>query len=228
MLNDNITLIVSFIALLVAVMSSLITFRKHLLLEDIKLRKIDINLKLLEKELKDKKSKDIELYLEKLTSIIKEIYPKSNSIISIKLVEKSDKQNPSESEVITWVSYPNKKYNVKMTYRIKDNTDFNSIVKNSKEYFFVSDLKKYSALKKYVNSDRHFMQEYNTSIVVPIQKNSKGNEDIIGFLCINSSQKLGNVKKNKKLMDIVKSAASLFYDYLTENKLTKEAITIKK
>lgn len=227
MLKDNITLIVSFISLLVAVMSSLITFRKHLLLENIKLRKIEINHKLREEELKYKKSKDIELYVEELASRIKEIYPKSDSAISIKLVEKSYKQNPSESEVITLV-YPNKKYNIKMPYKIKDNTDFNSIVKDSKEYFFVSDLKKYSALKKYVNSDRHFMQEYNTSIVVPIQKNSKGNENIIGFLCINSSQKLGNVKKNKKLMDVVKPTASLFYDYLTENKLVQEAITIKK
>ena len=229
---DNITLIVSAIALIVSVISSLITYKnkyfQEKLLEKNKLRKKVIYIKSFENKFKNEKTKDIEQYLELITSIMKEIYPQSNSIISIKLVEKSNNQNPSESEVITWLSYPQIRYDVKRCYKIKDNTDFSSIVKENKEYFFVYNLKKYSVLKEYINSDRYFIQNYNTSIVIPIQKMSKQNEAIIGFLCIDSTQKLGNVKKNKKIIDIAKSAAELFYDYLIENKLTREAIEIRK
>lgn len=78
-------------------------------------------------------------------------------------------------------SYPDEEYNIKISYRIKDNTEFNSIIGKNKEYFFVSDLKKYSVLKPYINTNQYFMEKYNTSIVVPIQKESKEKEDIIGF-----------------------------------------------
>ena len=89
---DNITLIVSAIALIVSVISSLITYKnkyfQEKLLEKNKLRKKVIYIKSFENKFKNEKTKDIEQYLELITSIMKEIYPQSNSIISIKLVEK--------------------------------------------------------------------------------------------------------------------------------------------
>ncbi len=242
MWNDNITIIISVIALLISLIDVLRNYKKdysNLLCEikDIKARekelyKMKVEIKNLELELGEKYIKQlrdntIKVYLKKLSEMINQIYPKSNCTISIKLINKSDEKNPLESEVVTWVSYPEKNHNIKMNYTIKDNTDFSSIVNDKKEYFFVSDLKEYHAISKYTNIDHHFMEKYNTSIVVPIQ-NAKGNIEIIGFLCVNSHKKLGNVKKNRAMVDIIKATTSIIYDYLKENKLSKEAIFIKK
>lgn len=225
MINEYITIVVSLLAFFISIINSFKIFKQILSYRELRdVHRGELILKSLENELKNEKGKDAEVYLEKTTSMLKEIYPKCSFTISVKLVEKSDKQNPSDSEVITWISYPKQKYNVKMSYKVKDNTDFSSIVDESKKYFFVSDLKEYSALKEYKNSDRNFLQEYKSSIVVPIQKN----ENILGFLCINSSDNLGNVKKNRKLVDVVKPVTSLFCDYLIENQLAQEAITIKE
>lgn len=231
MWGDNIMFITSALTLLLSIISCMTTIRNYfqeIQRKKVEVEKLRIELRLLEKELNEKKNEDVGSCLKRLTDLIEEIYPKSNANISVKLVRKSDKSNPSNSEVITWVTYPKKKHNIQAIQKIKENTDFNSIVKDSREYFFVSDLKKYSALKTYSNAEKHFIQEYSTSIVVPIQKENKETEDIIGFLCITSPQKLGNVKKNKKLVDIIKTSASLLYDYLIENKQKQEAITINK
>ena len=230
MWNDNITLILSAFTLLLTTISCLTTTKQYFKERQSKkkeLRKLKIDIKLLENEFKENKNVTVEKFLERLTDIIEELYPRSNITISIRLIRNSNKNNPEDSEVITWITYPNKNYNIKTNYKIKDTTDFYSIVKHSREYFFVSDLKKYCALATYINAERHFLQMYNTSIVVPIQKTNKEKEDIIGFLCITSPQKLGNVQKNKTLVDIVKVTASLFYDYLTKNELNQDTITIK-
>lgn len=227
---DNITLIISVLTLLISAVSCLITIKqnyKEIQLKKETMQKIKIDLKLLEDEFREKKNDDIGIYLKRLSNMIKVIYPKSTTTISVKFIRKIDENNLLDSEVITWVTYPGQKYDVQEFNRIKENADIYSIVNGSREYFFVSDLKKYSALTPYLNSEQHFAQEYNTSIVVPIQKERKEKEDIIGFLCINSPQRLGNVKKNKTLIDIIKTAASLFYDYLMENRLNQEAISIK-
>lgn len=225
MINEYITIVVSLLTFFISIISSVEIFQQ--IFSYRKSREVhcgELSLKSFENELKNAKGKDAELYLEKITFILKEIYPKCSFTISVMLVEKSDKQNPSDSEVITWISYPKQKYNIKMSYKVKDNTDFSSIVDERKKYFFVSDLIEYNALKGYKNSDRNFLQEYKSSIVIPIQKD----ENILGFLCINSSDNLGNVKKNRKLVDVAKSVTSLFCDYLIENKITQEAITIKE
>ena len=224
---DDIMLILSYVAILLSVISYVITFKRNLRQEK-ELHKIESEIKLFEREFKYNKNENVETYLKGLTYTIKELYPNMDFTISIELVGKCNAQNPSESEVVILDSYPDKEYNMQMYYRIKDNIDLSSIVKDSKAYFFVSDLHKYDALKNQVNINRDFLQRYNTSIVVPIQKNDKENEKIIGFLCIRSSQKLGNVKKNRKLMDVVKLAASRIYDCLKENELIQETIKIKK
>lgn len=231
MWNDSITIIISFFSLVFSVMSCLTTIRQYYRerqFQKEEFHKIKIDLDLLEDEFKEGKNVHLDFYLKRLGDIIGEIYPKSNANISVKLIRKGDKINPSNGEVVTWMTYPQKKIDIQTTYKIKENTDLYSIVKDYKGYFFVSDLKKYSALKTYLNEERNFIQKYNTSIVVPIQKRDDEKENIIGFLCITSSKKLGNVKKNKKLIDIVQSMASLFYDYLVDNKLNQETITIKR
>lgn len=237
MKNDDIVVLISIMALVVSVINMFMVWMRFIRINmesksmyikrTIKFQKLQTELEKEKRALYSKRDKE-QIYLKKLSEIINEIYPECNATISVKLIAKSDRSNPSDSEVISLASYPDEEYNIKISYRIKDNTEFNSIIGKNKEYFFVSDLKKYSVLKPYINTNQYFMEKYNTSIVVPIQKESKEKEDIIGFLCVNSMQKMGDVKKNKKLIHIIKSIASFFYDYLVENKLNQEEIILKK
>jgi len=231
MWKDSIALIISALTVLLSAISCVTSIRQYI--KEVRLRKVErkklkIQIELLEESIKEKKYIGIEMHIKSLIKIIGEIYPKSETAISIKLIRKSDKSNVENSEVVTLITYPEKRYDMQKIYKIKENTDFCLIVKDSREYFFVSDLKEYSASKTYYNQNKHFIQCYNTSIIVPIQKTVKDKDDIIGFLCVMSPLKLENVKKNKKLIDIVKLTASFFYDYLKENKLNQEAIVIKK
>lgn len=227
MLYDNITILLSFIALSVSLINLSTTFRHSQKLLD-KLKEkfkiiLDSNDLMLEVNGSDStNSKDIKIdtYLEGITRIINEIYPKSAFVVSIKLISKTNMENPLESEVVTWALYPNNDNSIPIEYKIKNNSDFSSIIKDNNKYFFVSDLKKYSALTSYTNESSHYIEKYNTSIVCPIQKNNF----IIGFLCVDSPQKLNNVKKNKKLIDFINFAASLAYKYITERKLNQETI----
>lgn len=235
MSNDDIVVFLSIVALLVSIINMCMVHMRFIRLNMesallyinriTEFRKLQMEL---EKQVLCLKSDSEQIYLKKLSELINEIYPECNVTISVKLIVKSNKSNPPDSEVISLASYPDEGYNTKIPYRIKDNTEFNSIVGKNKEYFFVSDLKKYSVLKPYVNTNQYFTEKNSTSIVVPIQKESKEVEDIIGFLCINSMQKMGDVKKNKKLIYIVKFIASFLYDYLIENKLNQEEIILKK
>lgn len=236
MWSDNITIIISVVALLVPAINLLLsTCIKHiqeLQNQTLELSKINMNLKNMKfeldvKNIMDLKINSIDIYLNMISTTLNEIYPQNTFTVSIKLVSKSNTENPLESEVITLASYPNNIDNIKPIYKIKNNTDLSTIVRDKNEYFFVSDLKEYSVLNSYINENRHYIGNYNTNIVCPIQKSNKNSEDIIGFLCVDSPQKLNDVKKNKKIMDIIKSTASLVYEYLTENKLQQEVISIK-
>lgn len=172
---------------------------------------------------------DIHDYLKSLSHMTNLIYPKCFVRISIKLISKSDNDSPSKSEIVTWVSYPEDTDESKVSYKyiIRDNTDFSSIVINKNKYFFVSDLLKYSALNSYVNQNYNWFSEYNTSIVFPIQYSDSNSENIIGFLCLTSPQKLSNVKKNRHLIYLMKKSATMLYKYLDENEFKKQIISIR-
>lgn len=235
---DNATIFLSCIALLVSLINLLIEFRvrskeRHLdiwnKIKELEKTKIEIKkLKLEGKDIVYLQNNNIETYLRKVVEMIKGIYPESDPNVSIKLISKNNAKELLDGQVMTWYTYPDKSNNIKMTYNIKENTDFSSIIKDSSEYFFVSDLKKYNALNSYFNENKDFIQQYNTSIVVPIQKKDKNGEDVIGFLCIDSREKLGNVEKNRSIIEIVKSAASNLYEYLSQNGLREEVYSIKK
>lgn len=231
MWNDNITIILSVVALLIPAINLLSTYIKYIQ-ELQNLHMINMNLKNLKFEFAvknnmDLKSKSIDIYLNMISTTLNKIYPQNTFAVSIKLVNKSNTEDPLESEVITLASYPNKTDNIKPIYKIKNNTDLSTIVRYNNEYFFVSDLKEYSVLNSYINENSHYIGNYNTNIVCPIQKSNKDSEDIIGFLCVDSPQKLNDVKKNKKIIDLIQLTASLVYEYLTENKLRQEVISIK-
>lgn len=194
--------ILSVIALTVSLVSFFVTTRKS---------KYKSREKLYISLMSNIQKDNIELneYVEKTVKLVAELisnlYPKSDPYISVKLIVEDDKK------VITVYSYPKKIYaNVK----IEDNTDFASIVKNKNEYFFVSDLKEYSALNKYRNSSNDFVLKYNTSIVCPILKDRKTMEDIIGFICVNSKKKFTDVKTNKAIIEFLNFAADQIYNYI--------------
>lgn len=234
MWSDNITIILSVVALLLSTTNLLFTYIKRLKeFQDKALERHKIKLSIKKMEFEhdlmnsiDSKSDSIDIYLKLTKNMVNEIYPDNAFIVSIKLISKSNAENPLESEVITLASYPDSR-NIEPVYKIKNNTDFSTIIGDNNEYFFVSDLKEYSVLKNYINESNNYIECYNTSIVFPIQKGNKNSEDIIGFLCVTSPQRLNDVKKNKMLMDIIKSAATIAYKYLTENKLRQEVISIK-
>lgn len=222
MTNNNITFILCILCFVFSLLTSLSELKQYLnnmieslqdyrLITDFKYKKLD-------------EKGGIDNYLKLMIDTIKVLYPKNTFTASVKLVSKSSTENPLESEVVTLASYPSTMYKIKPTYKIKNNTDLSTIVKDNKEYFFVSDLKRYSNLNKYKKEIRNSIDNYNTCIVFPI---SKDGDEIIGFLCINSPQKLNNVKKNRKLRDIVKVSASHSYDLLIDNKLRQEAISKK-
>lgn len=168
-------------------------------------------------------------YLKSLSHMINLIYPEYFVRISIKLISKSDNDFPSKSEIATWISYPadTDESKVSHKYIIRDNTDFSSIVMNKNKYFFVSDLLKYSALNNYVNQRGDWFSEYSTSIVFPIQYSDSNSENIIGFLCLTSPQKLNNVKKNKQLIFLLTKSATMLCKYLNENGIKKQTISIR-
>lgn len=187
-------------------------------IEEVNKVKIEIkNLELEQRTITYFQKDNVETYLRKIVDIIKEIYPKSNPSVSIKVIYKDNAKDFLESQVITWYTYPVKKNNNNLSYKIKNNSDFKSILQDNREYFFVSDLKKYSALNDYSNENKDFLKEYNTSIVVPIKKKDKKRENIIGFLCLESQEKLGNVKKNKSIIELIEFAASNLYEFLSQN-----------
>lgn len=81
----------------------------------------------------------------------------------------------------------------------------------------------------YKNENQSYIQKYNTTIVYPIRKKGKDKKyDTIGFLCVDSPQKLNNVKKNEKVLSLVETAASIIYDFLSQNKDKQEILSIKQ
>ena len=82
MRNEYITIVVSLVAFFISIINSVEIFQQFSSYR--KLRKAhrgELSLKSFEKELKNVKGKDAELYLKKITSMLKEIYPKCNFAI---------------------------------------------------------------------------------------------------------------------------------------------------
>lgn len=151
--------------------------------------------------------------LKCLAENVHTIYSHVEVDISVYVLTEIDEKDITNSKVIEWVSYPSRREKNIGSCTIKNNTDFRTIIINQCEYFFVSDLKEYSAIDGYVKDDRNFLKKYQTTIVCPIYVGEE-KESILGFLSLNSPQKLNNVKKNKEIMSIVKVMTSELYKCL--------------
>lgn len=230
---DNLSIIISIIALCFSLLSSIPMIIRNI--KDYKEIKLNFNIiKKMELTLETSEKIDfsqfnVENYTKELLEKINKIYPKAIFNVSIKLVKSVDIENPKESILYTWFRFPQQMQSDQNLYTIKNNTDFSSLMENNSKFFFVSDLKKYSAFEIYKNENRNYLQRYNTTMVFPIRKKGKDKKyDIIGFLCVDSPQRLNNVKKNEKVISLVKMAASVIYDFLDQNKDKQEIFSIKQ
>lgn len=230
---DNLSIIISIIALSFSLLSVIpmmirnVRDNKEIKLNLNKIKNVELALETSEKI--DFNQFNVEDYTKELLAKINKIYPKAIFNVSIKLVKSVDIEKPEESILFTWFRFPQQMQGEQNLYTIKNNTDFRALIENNGKFFFVSDLKKYSALEYYKNESKNYLQKYNTTMVFPIRKKGKDKKyDIIGFLCVDSPQKLNNVKKNEKVISLVETAASVIYDFLSQNKDKQEFFSIKQ
>lgn len=161
-----------------------------------------------------------EEYLKNLYYKINEIYPKTNTRISIKIIEEKNLEYPENSKVVTRISYPNYPETNNTSYTIQKNTDLQSLYINNKEYFWVSNLKEFNSFNQYSNENQDFLKKWNTCIVYPIKEKMENN--IIGFLTISSQKEFNNVKGNKFLMKYIENITDKLYEILLkEDKIQK-------
>lgn len=236
---DNITIIISIITVLISIVFNIMSvikekkFSQRKVIDEVyeyhKLKNQIRNINSSESSSETGMIKDdIMEYMKIISDVIKSFYPKTTCTISIKLISKENSEDPINSQVVTWATYPYNEFNNKLTYTIKNNTEFSSIVKNKNTYFFVTDLKKFSALNTYINEDKDYLNSYNTVIVFPIHKKEKDSYYLLGFLCIDSPGEYTDTKKNKEIVDIIKFVSSVIYDRLSISSLKKEMLTVKR
>jgi hypothetical protein len=230
---DNLSIIISIVALGVSLLSNILMITRNI--RDYKELKVSFNIiRKMELTLEPSEKIDfsrfnVEDYIKELLEKINRIYPKAIFNVSIKLIKSVDTEKPEESKLYTWFKFPQQMQNEQNLYTIKNNTDYRSLIENNGKFFFVSDLKKYSAFTNYKNESKNYLQRYNTVIVFPIRKKGRDKKyDIIGFLCVDSPQRLNNVKKNEKVISLVEMAASVIYDFLNQNKDKQEIYSIKQ
>lgn len=172
---------------------------------------------------------DLKDYTKELLRELLKIYPEAIFNVSIRLLKSADIEKPEESTLFTWFGFPPQMQDEQNLYTIKHNTAFKSLIENNGKFFFVSDLKKYSALKSYENESKNYIRKYNTTMVFPIRKKGTDKKyDIIGFLCVDSPQNLKNVKKNERVISLVETAASVIYDFLKQNKDEQEIFSLEQ
>ena len=226
----NVSVVLAFLSVAVSIISSIImrcitkkNESHEITIRIGEIRDIRINIDglkdLIERERGYLKDDNIDACFKVMVDRIQQIYPQITISVSIKLIEGLGKNTTNKSLVYSWYSYPDRNYDDRIDYVIKNNTDFSSIIQNKNEYFFVSDLREFSTISQYNNSSDDFLYKYNSSIVCPICKKEKGQmHDIVGFLCVDSPQKLNNVKKNEKVINLVKATTSTLYEYINQNK----------
>lgn len=170
--------------------------------------------------------------LKMLYDKINEIYPNSNTKISIKVIKEKNFKHPEDSKVVTWISYPSKdkeRANISL-YTIKNNTDLHSIYIKNKDFFWVSNLKEFNAFGKYINENRDFLKKWSTSIVCPIKKKQERDiqTGVIGFLCIDSLQEFNNVKKNELVIECIKKTTNKLYEAMLKEDIVCKNISVNE
>ncbi len=140
-------------------------------------------------------------YCYSIADKLTELYPKCHFSISIKLV--------SKDTVSTVLTTGDELFIDNSVQQVKDNTEYEAILKNGFDYFFVTDLHTFDEKKqRYITSDPEWRYKYNTSIVFPIKSTNNEEDKIIGFICINSPQTLRKKKKNNLIIKLIEGTSS--------------------
>ncbi len=140
-------------------------------------------------------------YCYSVADKLTELYPKCHFSISIKLV--------SKGTVTTVLTTGDELFIDDSVQQVKDNTEYEAILKNGFDYFFVTDLHTFDEKKqRYITSDPEWRYKYNTSIVFPIKSTNNDEDKIIGFICINSPQTLRKKKKNNLIIKLIEGTSS--------------------
>lgn len=155
--------------------------------------------------------KDLFECLVNLNSILVAVYPLAKFNISLKIIQFGSVPDESSVREIAFYSC-DMQYNADKTMlRIIDNTEFDSIFNDDREFFFVTDVNQYIKTAKYINSDSRYSKRLSTVIVFPIKKKTAHkNGQIIGFLHITSESRLNDTKRNSWLMKLLPEIAEDF------------------
>lgn len=223
-----ISLLVSLVCSLLCFIPSIIrhiTYIKEMHSRNIK---IDMERKELEAILNEIKTISLNsyysaLYLRPLAQKILELYPKCNIMTYLYLVKKVKSNNPLDSTVSAWSSYPDKIIKSMATYTVKNNSDLCSIVKSNSAFFWVSNLREYSSIRNFVSENNHFLDYINTCVLFPVYKCSEdSSKGIVGFLGLYSTQSLNNPGKNSIIMELLKSTVAKTSAFLSHNEINQK------
>ncbi|MDZ7725717.1 MAG: hypothetical protein U5R06_23545 [candidate division KSB1 bacterium] len=136
--------------------------------------------------------------LDNYVNIINKLHPNSRINASLQLlVNENNKAN-----VVTFARDSKSARNretFKYSYPISENTAFNSIISEKKEYFFSNNFDKPSDTIYNNSNNNDWILPYKSTFVLPIKKKSKENaEEIFGFLCVDSENR---IEKDTALFD---------------------------
>ena len=173
-------------------------------------------------EKKDKQIGDTQVIecLNRMINVMRKLYSNTNFHVSIKIID-IDTEDTSNSLVRSWIDIGGTPVvnDGLPQYTIKDNTDFYSVFIDKHKYFFVSDINEYANISKrdYKNQNPNWRETMLSTIVYPIKnKNEKVQEQCVGFLCVDSPQRLDDNKRNVFLMNILEITAYALSSILTE------------
>lgn len=148
--------------------------------------------------------------IEEIKLLFKDVYNKTVNI-QIKMIDSTEVQkNPY---VRTYWSTENHTSNkIAKIERIKDNSEFDNLIKDGAHFFSFST--KYKKLKnKYKSSDSRWMYKYASCLVLPIKKAKEdGLTEIVGFLCLDSMDTdTFSLEVNKLIVPMLDSLTGYLY-----------------
>ena len=157
--------------------------------------------------------KIINEYIFKLSNALNDFYSKCAFDISVKRFDK----NSNTIYTIASTDRASSIMDNNIMDKPEENTEFNSILNEHYEYFFVSDIDDFDELiMPYKSSNANWKSFYRSSIVVPITKKQEPFSHIIGFICITSPQSLNNTTKNRKIISLLRATSNELYEILVK------------
>lgn len=145
-----------------------------------------------------------------IKNLFKDIYNKPVNI-QIKMIDPLEKQN--EPSVRThWSTENQASEKIHVIQRIKENSDFSSLLSEGAQFFSFSTKNK-KPRKIYKSSNPHWMEQYSSCLVLPIKKAKEdGLTKIVGFLCLDSiDPDTFNAEVNKLMLPMLESITDYLY-----------------